>query len=116
MDETEEIKQSKFNAGVAQLYRLDNLWREANMYSTGGQLGKWNWILDCVWRELAIMDEKTIKKFWRYNKEIVLSRRKNQKGSLNYWLSEKERFLRTLQDNSGKGTAFRESSGDYMDN
>jgi hypothetical protein len=62
MEESQESKTSKYNSGIAQLYRLDGLWKDVNNHSRNGQFTKWNEDLDRVWCELARdLDEKTKK-------------------------------------------------------
>ena len=56
MDEyntTDDPKLSKYNSGIAQLYRIDNLWKDCHRFSRDGNSDKWNWSLDRVWVELA---------------------------------------------------------------
>ena len=113
-NESSDRKVSKYNAAVAQLYRLDNLWQLANSYSCSGQLTKWNWILDTVWREFAINDKEDVKEFKEINKKLIRSIL--TKALFYQLLMEKERFLRMLQDDLGKGTAYRESDEAYIDN
>ena len=66
-----EILQSKYNAAVSQLYRLDALWQSAHLNSRAGNLTKWNWDLDAIWRELA-QDESPdqLKKFYNIKNVI----------------------------------------------
>jgi len=53
MEEPQESKVSKYNSGVAQLYRLDGLWKDVNNHSRSGLYLKWNEDLDRVWCELS---------------------------------------------------------------
>jgi hypothetical protein len=53
MEEEQESKISKYNSGVAQLYRLDGLWKDVNNHSRQGLYSKWNEDLDRIWCELA---------------------------------------------------------------
>jgi len=51
--EEEEIKLSKYNSGIAIIYRLDGLWKDVNLHSRSGEFSKWNADLDRIWCELA---------------------------------------------------------------
>ena len=53
MEFEEQNKTSKYNSGIAQLYRLDGLWRDVNTHSRQGLFTKWNEDLDRIWCELA---------------------------------------------------------------
>ena len=41
-----ENRQSKYNAAIAQLYRIDNLWQSAHLNSRSGKLKEWNDLLN----------------------------------------------------------------------
>ena len=115
MDEEggEERTQSKYNAAVAQLYRLDALWQSAHLNSRSGRFMKWNWDLDAIWRELSgDANDKDEKKYFGFHKLIVKYRKLK---ILYHILTLKETFLRKMQNDQGKGTAYRESDEDYMD-
>lgn len=107
MPENEEIKQSKYNAAVAQLYRLDMLWQKCHEDRLNGRLIKWNNDLDCIWTELASDSiSKHMEKYNHYNKLII--KYKSHRSLLNQVLMLKEIFLRKLQNKQGKGTAYQE--------
>ena len=48
-----EAKTSKYNSGIAIIYRLDALWKDVNNHSRSGQFSQWNADLDRVWCELS---------------------------------------------------------------
>jgi hypothetical protein len=125
---------SKYNSGIAQIYRLDALWKDSNKHSRAGQYNKWNLDLDNLWRELAKdIDEKKYgdkkkifdgfetrlatqgtfndngKKGWEDMKDEDTKKRNQQYEILN----EKELFLRRLENEVGKGTAW--DNGDEDD-
>ena len=103
----DEPKLSKYNAALAQLYRIDDLWQVANLHSRSGQLIQWNWDLDVIWRELAgDANKDDFIEYNRINKQIIINRKK--RGLLYQTLQEKEIFLRKLQNKQGKGTAYYE--------
>jgi len=143
MEET-EVKTSKYNSGIAIIYRLDALWKDANNHSRAGLFSKWNADLDRIWCELArdlketdyndkkdkdgkLKTEGYKSKFDKLDKEVLslgnfkdnmqdsfdrltLSDVKNRESQYKS-LTEKELFLRRLENHVGKGTAFEDSDG-----
>lgn len=86
MEEQQESKTSKYNSGIAQLYRLDGLWKDVNTHSRSGLFTKWNEDLDRVWCELARdLDEKEDKN--KKDDEDSDSKKKKL-----YFSDEKEKF------------------------
>ena len=112
------VNVSKYNSGIAQIYRIDNLWKDTHSHSRNGEMDKWNWDLDRVWVELAAdlkTDDKKVTAFNEINKTIAELKEKlsNKKIEVAKYFSEiyqrlmeKELFLRRLQNDVGKGTAF----------
>lgn len=112
-----EIKISKYNSAIAQLYRMDELWKDAHKHSRAGDLRSWNWDLDRVWCELAADAKKEDKDTFN-NFIIKISDNARKKGGSNMFyhiLLEKEIFLRTLQNTQGKGTAYADEFEDDFD-
>lgn len=100
-------KTSKYNEAVSQLYRINALWQACHDHSRNGQLIKWNWDLDAMWRELsADSDEKDAEKFYAFASQIKECRRSKEK--LYSTLMLKEVFLRKLQNKQGKGSSYAE--------
>lgn len=109
-----EDKKSKYNQGLSQLFRIDNLWQSSQYYRGAGLINKWNDRLDMVWTELAAdADKEDEKVFIRYMKVIIENRGK--KKILNQILMSKEIWLRKLQNKQGKGTAYLDESEDDFD-
>lgn len=108
-----EKKISKYNAAVAQLYRLDELWRAADLHSRSGNLFKWNWDLDAIWRELAGDatggDGKSYKKY-----NDLIGRYSSKKAFLYQILQKKHIWLKKIENAQGKGTAYEDPLEDYM--
>lgn len=134
----EEAKKSKYNTGLAKIYRLDGLWKSVNIFSTSGKYSKWNEFLDRIWCELCndlkenTEDEKDFKK----NKEKIenldgeigrignfednatdsfnpVTKNQMDKRNEHYKkLMEKEIFLRRLENILGKGTAWEDEDED----
>lgn len=115
MSELQETNQkvSQYNSAFSQLYRLDNLFQQANHHSAHGNVMQWNWVLDCIWRELASdCDTDQVKKYYSYNKKVTEHRGKK---TLYQVLEFKEIFLRKLQNAQGKGTKYADPNEDSMD-
>jgi len=131
MEVPEEIRKSKYNSAIAQLYRLDALWQDAHRHARQINYSAWNEDLDRIWEELSAdagVENKKVKD--KINKELSLifiysnlMRLKTKKPQLyskilltqKKVLMKKEEFLRVLQNQQGKGTAYEESIEDYMD-
>jgi len=112
-----EVKVSKYNSALAQLYRIDRLWNLCHTFRRRGILEKWNETLDCVWTELASDSiEEDIKKFSSFIGSIIKNKKNGNNRSILYIiLMNKEIFLRKLQNRQGKGTAYEDESEDDFD-
>ena len=44
---------SEFNESIWQIQRLHNIWLRCEEHSKNGNFYKWNWALDCAYKELA---------------------------------------------------------------
>lgn len=127
----QEVKLSKYNNAIDQIYRLGIIWRNAYKHSSSGDFVLWNLDLDGVWRELAgdlksdSDAETTINQINSKILEVYPLKSNNAPGfnklpedymrkiSKQYLLlSEKEIFLRRLQNQLGKGTAWDETDED----
>lgn len=143
---------SKYNSGIAQIYRLDALWKDTHKFSRAGKLSDWNWTLDRIWCELAgdikikkiktkkvkkyddedeeeeeeeeDLEDKRVSDYEDINVRIELMINKGVLKSMDALtfrrklytlLNEKELYLRRLQNELGKGTAFSDGSEDDWD-
>ena len=132
--EEQEQKVSKYNSGIAKIYRMDGLWKNVNNHSVLGNFIKWNEFLDRVWCELSADitptdfgdKEKKFKEFddaisiigsfddglsdgfKNISKDLLEKRSKHYKALIN-----KEMFLRRLENELGKGTAWDEGEDDF---
>lgn len=107
-------KISKFNGTIAQLMRIDELWKKCHNLSTNGNLIGLNWVLDRVWVELSEdteQDDEDEQRYWGFAEQIVKC--KSSRGELNAVLIKKEMFLRKLQNKQGKGTAYEDPESDW---
>ena len=133
MEENEQIK-SKYSSGINIILRLDQLWKDTHLHSRNDLFYKWNNDLDCIWRELArdIKDNEYVDKkkgFDGFDTEIKkVGNFQDQtpngfkKPDSDFWkkrdehykiLMEKELYLKRLENELGKGTAYDE--GDEYD-
>jgi hypothetical protein len=131
--EEQEQKISKYNSGIAQIYRLDNLWKDASNHSRVGQFQKWNCDLERIWCELARdlkeTDYATKKKeFDKFDEDLsdsgkfednatstfedLTSEQVTKRNKQYKILLEKDLFLRRLENFVGKGTAWEDSEED----
>ncbi len=95
---------SEFNEASFQILRLHELWLKANLQSVKGNLGGWKWTLDCIWRELAADAKQTDEDKYFTRVKILNARVAITEGFKLYnALNEKHIFLKTLQEDVGKG-------------
>lgn len=124
-----DVKTSKYHGAFAQLYRLDLLFQDCHRHARSGNYLAWNNDLDAVWCELAgdlDADCKEEKEYIEFSKNLA------QTGPLSISTSSgfnkvdknaylilakqyeillnKEIWLRRLQNNLGKGTAWSDGS------
>lgn len=114
---------AQFNESISQIMRMNELWQSCNRFSSSGQLLKWKWTLDAIWRELspdAFRLDKQIEesnKKWTYIIKIsaneVIAKAKNN-DMLYLALNEKEEALRQLLNDAGKGTILRDTYEDEI--
>lgn len=96
---------SEFNEAAYQIARLNTLWSLCNDYAREGKLYKYKWVLDRIWVELsADATQKNEEKYYSRVKILnkYISQTKNS-SSLYALLQEKEIFLKSLQEDVGKG-------------
>ena len=129
---------SDFNEAKFQIFRLHNEYTNCNRLSSAGDLTKWCWHLDIIWRELssdAIKKEGTIennqyfkeidklnKDINNFSEEIEQNIKKGKKieatksrSKLYRAIEKKEIYLRNLQDDFGKGSKRSSEDEDDID-
>lgn len=116
-----DVKTSEFNEAKFQIFRLHNSWVECKSRRQNGDLVGLRYALDSVALELnndAIRVDKTKKededkfvhRIKEIDKKIAEEIEKKEKKSLTILyelLKEKERILRQLQEEAGKGTRLK---------
>ena len=115
VDEEQDIVKSSFNNAVFKNIRMNDAWQMCNKYSRSGELDKWKWVLDVIWRELAAAakkkDEKRhFTKLIELNKNIATAGRDPIK--LYNALDQKDIYLRILEDELGLGIKWQENEYD----
>jgi len=130
-EQKQEIKLAKINTAGLQNLRRDEIWKDANKHSRNGEFEKWNEDLDAMWRELVgsvKKDSDDEKEFLEINNKYNVLKKPKREGGFSkpnedYYklrilqkaiLIKKETFLRRLEDNQGKGTAYQDDAEDYM--
>lgn len=108
---------SKYNEANLQIMRLNQNWLKAEFYANHGQLIKWKFILDTIWRELYAdilrkKDDDLIKK----NKKLkgLISKAKTKVDLYNA-LNDRHENLKEIQDAAGKGAIYYDADNEDMD-
>ena len=126
-DQLEEFQKSKINSGGLINLRMHELWQKAHEFAVKGNYPKWNAYLDRIWMELSgdakqedekaffdialgLPEQRIIERdsFEKPTIEERLIRAKQYMALL-----KKETFLRRLQNEQGKGTAYAEEEEDW---
>jgi len=116
--DTAKKDQSKYNEAALQIMRLNNLWTRIEDCINKGQLTKWKFYLDSVYRELyadifhLAKPEDTINENKELRGKIAGSSTRNE---LYDSLNGRHEFLKKLQDNVGKGGVFRDGTEEDID-
>lgn len=126
--EEEELRKSKFNTAVSKEIRRGELWKEANAHSRAGLFQRWSDDLDCIWSELAadispVKFEGKKEEFDKLSKVGIIKDKRTgfKKLTINEMklrseqydkLREKELFLRRIENELGKGTAWEQEDED----
>ena len=114
---------SKFNEGVLQIQRSNNIWLCARINREGGNYRRVKDILDSAWIELACDAEKLDtnestnykQQIEDIDKEYEKEVKKRDKIALYKLLIKKEILIRTIQEKSGKGSRYENPDDDDID-
>lgn len=136
MEEDISPKISKYNSGVAQIYRLDNLWKNTHSYAFKGDYSMWNLALDRLWLELASdLNNGDLKEFKAEYEAIELKLKLSGsffdvapsgfksipkdlqiKKAIQYkLLMDKQLLMKRIENSTGKGTAYQDDIETYLD-
>ncbi|KKN27597.1 hypothetical protein LCGC14_0862840 [marine sediment metagenome] len=123
--EAKADESSKYNEAALQIIRLNNLWVKIETCVNEGELYKWQYLLDSIWRELRAdvnhlsetvengntysEKDKTLR-MNKYLKLKVLVMGSNTRTEWNNALNQRHEFLKQLQDDVGKGGIFVDKS------
>lgn len=118
----EEQLISEFNEAKFQILRLHNLWTESKQYRTSGDLKNCRWVLDSAEVELEVdiekLDENKDNNYReqldKIEKNLEQSKKHLQVGKFYTCLIEKEKLLRKIQNEAGKGGRYKNPSDDEM--
>jgi len=125
-----EKEVSTYNEANLQIMRLHQLWESAESKASSGQLLRWAWVLDGIWRELYAdvlrsAEMKELKKeYEQLNKLIGIAMPRNDKNkqtvnpyanSLYGILNKKHQFLKSLQDKANKGGSYESATEEDFD-
>ena len=104
---------SRNDLTVSQNIELRTLLNDCNRLACAGNLLAWRWKLDAIERELNFdtvkLDDNTLKDKKSYETQLEesdneISKNLKNKFALYKLLQHKEKILRTIQEESGKGT------------
>lgn len=109
---------SLYNEAGMQIMRLHNYWVRADRYANGGDLKQWKFILDTIWRELYsdVLRSPNSDGYLKTDKKLKkkLAECKNR-NLLYHLLDERHRFLKEIQDSSGKGGIYGDKDSGELD-
>lgn len=106
METAEREMISKFNEARMQLFRLNLSWMKCSQFASSGNLIGWKWELDNIWRELASDAGKgDVEKNLEHNIRVSIAERKGSRQLLYKCLNDKQIWLRSIQENAGKGSS-----------
>lgn len=114
-----EQQQSKFNAGVRKIARMDRIWYNIHKFIRAGELNSLKWELDIGWAELeADASDDQVNQIAEMDKDILNAEKeldKNQKNSkLYHTLMAKWILLFRVEKSQGWRTAYYDPSEDEL--
>ena len=115
---------SIYNEAILQIQRLHEIWVSCRNNRKKGYYPRWKWELDQAEDELYFdaekldkdkKDNKFITSLKNINKEIEIATKNLSQVQLYSKLREKERILRRVQQESGKGGKYKSTDEDDLD-
>jgi len=119
--EESDRKISRYNEAYYQILRLHNKWVLADISRESGDFKRLAWILDGIELELHVDLLRVDSQFSTFKGEERLKKiNKNlnnikNNAELYFVLKEKMRFLKEVQDKSGKGAMWKTEDEDVME-
>lgn len=99
---------SEFNEAALQIFRLNELYTRAHAQRAKGQFNGWNITLDSIETELDPDKKRSDLKDVYQNRidtiNSLMNKRNIKRGIIYRLLADKEKLLRKLQDDCGKGS------------
>jgi len=115
---------SEFNEAKLQIFRLHNIWLECKHFRETGRLVHWKWKLDTatieLWNDAKRLDNESeeegnyISSLKKLDKEIFEAEKQKNLAKLYQKLVEKEKLLREIQEEAGKGARYKPVDEDYI--
>ena len=125
---------SRYNSGLLEIGRLDEIWRACRVCSVVGKLDDWNGEIEAAWRELSTNSKPEKKEYFKYCSKVILSFNNSierchgyerevggnkytitKPRTLRKILTKKEQFVRGIQEKSGKGSSYKDESSREFD-
>ena len=110
---------SNFNEAGFQISRLHNSWTHCYTFRVNADFIHWRWELEYIWSELSSDARRLHNVTWSRNQynilvcgldKLIQIAVNNKDGQLLYkCLDRKEKLLKKLQDDSGKGGSYKDS-------
>lgn len=111
--EQEGILKSKYNEAGYQILRLHELWNNCERFAHSGDLQKWHWALDSIWRELYadVLKQPEELGLIEENKGLrnTIQNAKTPREKYEA-LNERHLFLKKIQDMAGKGGIYSDGT------
>lgn len=105
-------EKSSYNEAGYQILRLHDSWVKCNQFRRHGDFNGWKWELDIIFSELYTDIKNRTKKgeeFFKKDKEYrELIAKANKPNTIYNALFERHNFLKTMQDEVGKGGSYQD--------
>jgi len=116
--DTTDQETSIYNEASLQIIRLHELWQKAEFYANKGNLEKWKFTLEAIERELHadILRSEESEKLQKKHEKILIKISKGKTRNIKYfWTQYLHKFLKYIQDLSGKGGSYGQADTEAMD-
>lgn len=114
---------SKYNDAGLSIARLHEHWTKCEEFANNGELIRWKFRLDSIWRELTPDVQRIMNKNMDRGKELIktnynlsmgIGKSKNS-SELYSNINKRHEFLRRLQDESGKASVYVDPDDEGFD-